>query len=149
MMDSHPCDIRSSWRCAWASPAKIKMNPNGLSSGIARVVERCKAINGGVRTATATTTSPGRELLSPQLSSSSSSSSSSASFSSSCSAPEHASDAFAIRVHPYSRSCRKQLSTQHSNSKAYEASPSFESPPSRAILRSLRILSLFHLTPSK
>ena len=104
MMDSHPRGIRSSWRCAWASPAKIKMNLNGLSSGVARVVERCKAINGGVRTATATTTSPGRELPSPQLSSSSSFSSLSSS--SSCSSSEYVPDASATRVYPYSRSCR-------------------------------------------
>jgi hypothetical protein len=48
---------QSNWRYAWALPVKIKMNLNDLSSGAARVVERCKAINGEVRTATVTTTS--------------------------------------------------------------------------------------------
>jgi hypothetical protein len=87
---------QSSWRLVIAGENQDE-SKNDLSSGTARVVERCKAINGGVRTATATTTSPGPELPSPQLSSSFSSSSSS----SSCSSPEHAPDASATRVYPY------------------------------------------------
>src|SRR5204863_4440045 len=98
---------QSSWRLVIAGENQDE-SKNDLSSGAARVVERCKATNGGVRTATAITTSPGPELLSPQLSSSSSFSSSSFS---SCSSPEHAPDASATPVYSYSRSCRQQLPT--------------------------------------
>ena len=90
---------QSSWRCAWASPVKMKMNLNGLSSGVARVVERCKP-----------STEECEQLLLPLPHQTGAavhrSSSSSSSSSSSCFSPEYATDASATRVHPYSRSCR-------------------------------------------
>jgi hypothetical protein len=87
---------QSSWRLVIAGKNQDE-SKNDLLSGAACVVERCKAINEGMQTATATTTSLRLELLLPQLFFFFSSSSSS----SSCSSPEHAPDASVIHVYPY------------------------------------------------
>src|SRR6266516_1893444 len=115
----------------------MQMNLNGLLSGVARVVERCKP-----------STEECKQLLLPLPHQTGAAVHRSCS-SSSCSSPEHATDASATRIHPYSRSPitatnlyfefqdARSLSLFRIPSKSSDASKSSNPPPS------------FQLTPSK
>jgi len=139
--------VLSSWRCARVSSAKTKMNPNGLSTGVVRVMGHSDSRQWRSAMAAATTASPELRLTTARTVVRVSTATnvmisiinqqSEVLF-----PPELPSSQLSSSSPPRARSCRVcdtrvplfselpiTAANLHLNSKAYEASLSFESPP--------------------